>query len=259
LARTLSHTPFAPLSLQRNADYATRLFAPGYERYLSLGCHFTPEARWQLYTNDFRRAIHGPDTCAGFEASVRSTDAKADLDRYVQIDLDGYLSGGILAKVDIASMMHSLEMRSPFLDHRLFEFAARLPVHFRQTGRKTRTLYKEAIRKHVPASVLNRPKRGLTLPLQEWLRGGLRPTLEELVLGKRFAERGHFRQEQVARMYHDHLEGRADHGYPLWNLIVLELWMRQFLDGRSPFVPSNRTCTVDSAASSQSGEPRLTG
>jgi asparagine synthase (glutamine-hydrolysing) len=82
--------------------------------------------------------------------------------------------------------------------------------------------------------VLHRPKRGLTLPVQQWLRGGLRPILEDLVLDRHFAERGHFRQDRVAQMYRDHLAGRADHGYALWNLIVLELWMRQFLDGRSP-------------------------
>jgi asparagine synthase (glutamine-hydrolysing) len=227
----LAEAPFAPPALQRGAHYATRLFSLEYDRYLSLGCHFTPQARWDLYTNDFRETIQGPDTWAGYAESAQQSDAVAGLDRYVQIDLDGYLSAGILAKVDIASMMHSLEVRSPFLDHRLFEFAARLPAHLKQNGHKSRTLYKQAIREHVPAAVLRRPKQGLTLPVHEWLRDGLAHVLEDLVLGGRFAQRGHFRQEHVAQMYRDHRSGRADHGYALWNLIALELWMRQFLDG----------------------------
>jgi asparagine synthase (glutamine-hydrolysing) len=160
-----------------------------------------------------------------------ASDAIEPIDRYMQYDFDGYLSDGINTKVDIASMMHSLEVRAPFLDHRLVEFAARLPASLKQHGPKGRVLYKKAVAPHVPAAILNRKKRGLTLPVNEWLRGPLRPALDDVVSGARLRERGHFQQERIQRLYRDHVAGRADHGYPLWNLMVLELWMREFVDG----------------------------
>ena len=225
---------WVPPGVQRGAGYAKRVFGPEDERYISMMCHFTPAARWDLYTDDFRSSIHGSDTPALFGKSVTGSDAIDAIDRYMQYDFDGYLSDGINTKVDIASMMHSLEVRAPFLDHRLVEFAARLPASLKQHGPKGRVLYKKAVAPHVPAAILNRKKRGLTLPVNEWLRGALRPALDDVVLGSRLRERGHFQQERIHRLYQDHVAGRADHGYPLWNLMVLELWMREFVDGGGP-------------------------
>jgi asparagine synthase (glutamine-hydrolysing) len=128
-------------------------------------------------------------------------------------------------------MMHSLEVRAPFLDHRLVEFATRLPASLKQRGPKGRVLYKKAVAPHVPSAILDRKKRGLTLPVNEWLRGPLRAALDDVVSGARLRERGHFEQERIRRLYEDHVAGRGDHGYPLWNLMVLELWMREFIDG----------------------------
>jgi len=232
--RSTASTGWMPPSVQRGAGYAKRIFAPEDERYLSMMCHFTPAARWDLYTTEFRSSILGSDTPALFEQSILASDAIEPIDRYMQYDFDGYLSDGINTKVDIASMMHSLEVRAPFLDHRLVEFAARLPASLKQHGPKGRVLYKKAVAPHVPAAILNRKKRGLTLPVNEWLRGALRPALDDVVLGSRLRERGHFQQARIHRLYQDHVAGRADHGYPLWNLMVLELWMREFVDGGGP-------------------------
>jgi asparagine synthase (glutamine-hydrolysing) len=229
--RSTASTGWMPPSVQRGAGYAKRIFAPDDERYLSMMCHFTPAARWDLYTTEFRSSILGSDTPALFGQSISASDAIEPIDRYMQYDFDGYLSDGINTKVDIASMMHSLEVRAPFLDHRLVEFAARLPASLKQDGPKGRVLYKKAVAPHVPAAILNRKKRGLTLPVNEWLRGPLRPALDDVVSGARLRERGHFQQERIQRLYRDHVAGRADHGYPLWNLMVLELWMREFVDG----------------------------
>jgi asparagine synthase (glutamine-hydrolysing) len=232
-ARSLTAAGWAPADVQRAAGYAKHIFAPPGERYVSMMCHFVPSARWELYTDDFRASIHGSDTPAMFDASVSNSDAVETLDQYMQFDFDGYLSDGINTKVDIASMMHSLEVRAPFLDHRLVEFAARLPTSLKQRGTRGRILYKKAVAPHIPAPILDRKKRGLTLPVDEWLRGPLRPALDDVVSGAELRERGHFQQEKIERMYQDHVAGRADNGYPLWNLMVLELWMRQFVDGRT--------------------------
>jgi len=228
--RSVASGGWAPPMLQRGGGYAQRIFAPIEERYISMMCHFTPRARWSLYTDAFVASIEGPDTPSMFTRSVSKSDAVTPIDRFMQYDYDGYLSDGINTKVDIASMMHSLEVRSPFLDHRLVEFAARLPASLKQRGPKGRILYKKAVAPHVPKAILDRRKRGLTLPVNDWLRGPLRPALDDVVHGDRLRERGHFRQGHIAALFEDHLAGRADHGYPLWNLMVLELWMRQFVD-----------------------------
>jgi asparagine synthase (glutamine-hydrolysing) len=228
--RLLTSVGWAPPVVQRAGGYARRIFSPPGERYVSMMCHFVPSARWDLYTSEFRASIDGDDTPAMFDASIASSDAVETLDQYMQFDFDGYLSDGINTKVDIASMMHSLEVRAPFLDHRLVEFAARLPTSFKQRGPKGRILYKKAVAPHIPAPILERKKRGLTLPVNEWLRGPLRAALDDVVFGARLRERGHFRQYRIERLYEDHIAGRADHGYSLWNLMVLELWMRELVD-----------------------------
>jgi len=230
-ARSVASTGWMPLSAQRGAGYAKRIFAPTDERYLSMMCHFIPAARWDFYTAEFRSSIRGDDTPALFGESLVGSDAIETIDRYMQYDFDGYLSDGINTKVDIASMMHSLEVRAPFLDHRLVEFATRLPASLKQRGPKGRVLYKKAVAPHVPSAILDRKKRGLTLPVNEWLRGPLRAALDDVVSGARLRERGHFEQARIRRLYEDHVAGRGDHGYPLWNLMVLELWMREFIDG----------------------------
>jgi asparagine synthase (glutamine-hydrolysing) len=229
--RSMASARWVPANVQRGAGYAKRIFAPDDERYISMMCHFTPAARWDLYTEEFRSSILGSDTPALFQKSVMGSDAIEPIDRYMQYDFDGYLSDGINTKVDIASMMHSLEVRAPFLDHRLVEFAARLPASLKQNGPKGRVLYKKAVAPHIPAGILDRKKRGLTLPVNEWLRGPLRPALDDVVSGARLRDRGHFEQERIQRLYQDHVTGRSDHGYPLWNLMVLDLWMREFVDG----------------------------
>ncbi len=223
-----------PPALSRAAQSAAVGLAPEAERYLAMAGHFPPSARDALYTPDFALAIDGPDTVERFDRAVAGSDARAPLDRYVQSDLDGYLTDGIMVKVDIASMIHSLEVRAPFLDHRLVELGARLPVALRQRGLRSRVLYRRAVAPYLPAEILTRKKRGLTLPVDAWLRGPLRSLVDDTVRGGRIRARGHLRPERVEALWDEHLQGRANHGLALWNLLVLELWMRRFLDADAP-------------------------
>ncbi|MCX5742790.1 MAG: asparagine synthase-related protein, partial [Proteobacteria bacterium] len=162
-------------------------------------------------------------------ASMAMSNARAPLDRYIQNDLQGYLTEGIMAKVDIASMIHALEVRAPFLDHRIVELGARLPVELKQHRTKKRVLFKRAVAQHLPPAILNRKKRGFGIPVEAWLRTSLRPMLEDLVLGG-LPTRGIFARAPLETLVADHLAHRANHGHKLWNLMVLELWARRFLD-----------------------------
>jgi len=145
-----------------------------------------------------------------------------------------------MTKVDIASMCHSLEVRAPFLDHRIVELGARLPVRLKQHRWKKRVLFKRAVKNHLPPSVLSRPKRGFGIPVAAWLRGPLQPMLRDLVCGARLAERGIFDRTALARFVDEHVTSRADHGHKLWNLMVFELWARQFIDARSALTRPSR-------------------
>jgi asparagine synthase (glutamine-hydrolysing) len=132
--------------------------------------------------------------------------------------------------MDIATMANSLEARSPFLDHHLVEFVARLPSRFKLSGRTSKHLLRQAVADLVPADNLSRPKRGFAVPIGRWFRKDLREFAADHLLGARASERGLFDRAVVARIVDEHQSGRADHAHHLWVLLMLELWHREFMD-----------------------------
>lgn len=128
-------------------------------------------------------------------------------------------------------MSTALEVRSPLLDYRVQEFAARLPSRMKLRGATTKWALKElAIRRGLPADLVERPKQGFGVPVGTWLRRELRPWVEDLLLDRRSLERGYFDPEEVRRLVGQHLDGSADHTYRVWNLAVLEQWHRSWID-----------------------------
>ncbi len=129
-------------------------------------------------------------------------------------------------------MATALEVRSPLLDYRVHEFAARLPSRLKLRGRTTKWALKEiARRRGLPPDLVNRRKQGFGVPVGAWMRGELRPWVEDLLLDRRSLERGYFEPDRVRRLLADHLDGSADNTYRVWNLAVLELWHRCWIDG----------------------------
>jgi len=142
------------------------------------------------------------------------------------------LPDDLLVKMDIASMAHSLEVRSPFLDHEVMEFAASLPPSLKLRGLTQKYLLKRMMRGVLPEPVLRRGKRGFGVPIDHWLRHELREPAHDLLLGDRARERGYFRPEVVRRYLDEHVAGRGHHHHRLWALLMLELWHRTFVDSR---------------------------
>lgn len=130
-------------------------------------------------------------------------------------------------------MANSLEARSPFLDWRLMEFAARLPSRFKVKGNTSKYILKKAIADLVPAENTHRPKQGFAVPVAAWFRGELKDFLADHVLGARFQSRALFKPAAVRRLFDDHQRGAGDHAHHLWTLLMLELWFREFID-RAP-------------------------
>jgi asparagine synthase (glutamine-hydrolysing) len=137
------------------------------------------------------------------------------------------LTGDMLVKVDRMSMANSLEVRSPLLDHRLGEMAASLPTAWKMgAGGQGKKILIDAMADRLPPELLNREKQGFGIPLAAWFRNELRPMLEELLLGKRFLERGFVHPEMLRATIEEHRTGRRDNSMWLWSLLMLELWMQ---------------------------------
>lgn len=151
-----------------------------------------------------------------------------DLSPYLWFDQSYFLPDDILNKADRMSMAHSLEVRPPFLDHRIVEFAATLPLSLKIRGSRQKVLLKELMRDKLPSSVLQRKKVGFDIPAHDWLRGCLRPLMMEVLTDGASEHAALFRREVIETQIREHLERRINVGYHLWGLMVLFLWMKKW-------------------------------
>lgn len=161
------------------------------------------------------------------------------VNRFLWFDQICYLPEDILYKSDRMSMAHSLEVRPPFLDHRLVEFAASLPERFKLRGLQKKHLLNELMKTKLPATVLGRKKVGLDIPAHDWLRGALRPLLEDTLAPEAVEQTGLFRPDVVQSFVRRHMERRANLGFHLWGLMILFLWMRKW---RIQPIPYEQPC-----------------
>jgi asparagine synthase (glutamine-hydrolysing) len=141
-----------------------------------------------------------------------------------------------MVKVDVASMAHGLETRSPLLDHVLLEWAARIPAEVKMAGGTTKALLKRAMAPYLPRAVIRRKKMGFGIPIDRWLRRELRDLAYDTLTGPAARERGLMRPDYVARLLDEHCAGRRNHHTRLWALLMLELWFRMWIDGSADSV-----------------------
>ncbi len=188
--------------------------------------------RGGLYSRDFAIATEDADPFAGFRRTYASCSSADPLDRALCVDVHTYLVDDILTKVDRMSMAVGLEARVPLLDHRLVEFAATVPTGLKLAHGRSKHLLRRLIERRLPPAIVNRPKQGFAVPVDTWLRTSLLPMMHDLLLDGRLRTRGIFETREVARLVQEHTAGRRSHGHRLWSLMMLELWFRQFVDGR---------------------------
>ncbi len=164
------------------------------------------------------------DTYAIAFAHQNHSQAHEALNQLLYCDLKLYLEGDILPKVDRASMATSLEVRVPFLNHTLVEYAAQMPHALKLRGLTTKYILRRALRGLLPEEILRRGKKGFNMPVAKWLAGDLRPLLQDLLAADRLQRQGLFEPVYVQKLLGDHLKGRADHRKLLWTLLVFQLW-----------------------------------
>src|SRR5687767_10359481 len=146
---------------------------------------FEPDAKTRLYSGDFTRHVQGHDPFASFRDAYAACSSPDPLDRSMYVDSQTYMIDDVLTKVDRMSMAVSLEAREPLLDHKLLEFAARVPSGLKLRNGRSKYLLRRALERRVPASILDRGKQGFAAPIGEWLRGPLAPMASDLLLDGR--------------------------------------------------------------------------
>jgi asparagine synthase (glutamine-hydrolysing) len=145
------------------------------------------------------------------------------------LDMNFYMAEDILTKVDRASMAVSLEVRAPFLDPRVAEFAASLPLEYKLKGNKGKYILKKAVKDLLPRSILQRPKKGFGIPIAEWLKNRLNPLMRDLLTPDRLKNQNLFDADFVQKLIKEHETSVASHHKQLWTLLVFQLWYDNFL------------------------------
>lgn len=182
--------------------------------------------RQRLYAPEFLETLRGftpMETMAPYYAQSGASDA---LGRAQFTDIHFYMTDDVLVKVDRMSMAHSLEVRAPLLDHRILEFAARLPSSLKMNGHEGKLPLRQLAVKRLPAEIHNLPKRGFSIPAAEWLRGPLRPLVEQSVSSDHGLLSETLRPKVLRATWNEHLAGARDHSVFLWGLMMLGMWQQ---------------------------------
>ena len=241
----------------RGRKFAFNISLPSRERYLD-GLTFLAagERERSLFSHDFLAwAANGKAPLDLFRSYFERAPARDPLSELLYLDTKTYLTADILAKVDRMSMATSLEVRVPILDHVFLEWVTGLPAHWKLRGGRQKYIFKKlAERVGVPREVLYRRKQGFALPLVHWMRKEMKGELPRLLLEPRALQRGYFKPQAVRELLDEHFRGSRDHSGKLWQLLVFELWHRNFLgagNGQSGPLELSRRAPVSEAAGTQ--------
>ncbi|MBI1976887.1 MAG: asparagine synthase (glutamine-hydrolyzing) [Candidatus Omnitrophica bacterium] len=200
-------------------------------RYVRWVGFFDEKEKRQLYQKDFNNRINEYVSDHWIRDLFEQAKGGAPLDAILAVDTRFYLPNDLLTKVDITSMAHSLEVRSPFLDSLLLEFVCRLPAEIKLRRGHLKYLVKKAFQEDIPSANLNRKKMGFAIPLAKWIRGPLQEPLREGLLSQQARIRRYFNQERIREMISVHSAYKRDYAYELWALLVFEYWLREFQTG----------------------------
>ena len=218
----------APL---RNAKKFARSAALDFEdRYLGYGTYFTNEMKQRLYSDEWRSRTREYDPYAAHRGYFARVAEAAPLNQLLYVDLKTFLPCLNLMTTDKTSMAANLEVRVPFLNREMIEMAARMPPRLKLHGLTRKYVLKRALEGVLPKEVIWRRKAGFGAPIRSWLRGALRPMIDDLLSEETVKRRGIFRPDEVKRVIEANFSGREDFNLQVFQLLGLELWYRTFID-----------------------------
>jgi asparagine synthase (glutamine-hydrolysing) len=229
IAHILQRLPFAGLEPVRT--YGQDLLKDEMTRYLGLIGHLVHPMLMRLFSPDMKARFLNDAVHKKFVQLWNGCASSDLLDRLMEIDLKTYLPDDILVKVDIASMAHALEVRCPLLDHEVIEIASRIPSSLKRTLFDGKVVLKKAFADMLPQAILRRGKKGFSLPIDRWMREDLFEMARDTLTDATFKQRGLFDADAISRLLLA-LKGGKPLGLQVWNLMMLELWFRHFIDKR---------------------------
>ncbi len=246
----------------RGAKFAYNISLPWRERYLD-GLSFLPTSGREksFFSEDFLASVKEcGDPLDLFRNYFEKAPAQDPLSQMLYLDTKTYLTADILTKVDRMSMATSLEVRVPILDHIFLEYVTGLPAHWKLRGNNQKYIFRKlAERVGVPRDVLYRRKQGFALPLVHWMRHEFKDELPRLLLDARTLQRGYFKREAIKELLNEHLSGWRNHSDKLWQLLVFELWHRNYLESERrppPRPPAQESGRVVTASVTRTAPPR---
>jgi asparagine synthase (glutamine-hydrolysing) len=218
-------------------DFRVRRFLAGRGVPLQTRHHrwlgsFVDEEKEQLLQDWFKPVLRQTYTQA--YAQARECDARLPLNQILYTDMKLYLEGDILYKVDRASMAASLEVRVPFLNRQVVDFATGLPLELKLHGWTSKYLLKKSMEGLLPAEIIRRPKKGFNMPVAHWLSGELRELVLDMLGPERLRRQGFFNYDYVKQLLADHFAYRRDNRKVLWTLLIFQLWYEAYIDCPRP-------------------------
>jgi asparagine synthase (glutamine-hydrolysing) len=222
--------PAALVPFENDVQRLARLVSRGDEAARRAGLFLLDDAQKnELYSPRMREAVDGTATEELIRQALKGCSSGDPLNRALFLDLETLLPDQVLAFVDRLSMAHSVEVRPPFLDHRLVQFVADLPGGVKIKAGRVKHILKEAVRDLVPTELLVRPKEGFIMPVNEWLVGNLKDYVQATLAPERLARHGLFQANAIQRMLTAHYSGAAIWGNQIWNLLMLQLWWEKYV------------------------------
>ncbi len=214
-------------------DYKAKRFvaASKYDlvtRHHSYFGSFSIDAQNDLLSKDVLAKTSG-DIYKGAKDLLQICDAKNEIEQMQFLDINYYMAEDILTKVDRASMAVSLEVRAPFLDPRIAQFAAQIPLEYKLKGNKGKYILKKAMENMLPKNILHRPKKGFGIPIADWLKGRLNPLMHEMLNETRLKNQGLLNEKFVQKLIKEHEDNTASHHKQLWTLLVFQLWYDKYI------------------------------
>ena len=226
-------------SKSTHVSYARRFLEPLLRKvdledaYITWLNYFPDKDKASLLSDDVKNLIEKRKARSYLYDIFKGSTAKNLVEKVMNADVLSYLPEDLLVKVDRATMANSLEGRSPFLDHKVMEFAASIPIHYKLRGLDTKYILKRAFRKEIPLLFLNRRKKGFGVPVGRWFSGTLKDFVRDALLNRRSLDRGLFNEEYIKRLLDEHQAHKRDHSNRIWSLLSFEMWHRTFIEKRS--------------------------
>lgn len=216
---------------KKEGKYIDWLSQPLSKRYIGNGSYFTQRMRDRLLDDGFKETLSTQNINSLVETTYNKVSHRDPIAQMSYLDTTTWLPEDLLIKADKMTMAAAIELRVPFLDHKLVEFAASLPSHMKATRTQSKYILKKYAETILPKEIVYRRKRGFPVPLKQWLKNELQDVAKDILLSTSFRQRGIFNSDYVEQLINSHSSGRIDLSKNIWNLLIFEMWMKTFIDG----------------------------